>query len=264
MLRHELHVSGRHSVVTLGVVLDVGFGPHQIGGLFLRPRGDVLIDLELRDAGLVRGGNVRGDDVLVWSGHRGSFRHDTPRIRREGRGIHLPSGARRIVIDEDGTVSTPAADFIDRTLRAEATEWRQWQDRDASVGGLRVYGASIGAIRGTVRDALRRHRELGRDEILALVSELWAAPVLERRLAAVVLLQRQQSVLGAGELTRIEGLLRDARVPELIDPLTTDVVRPLLDRLTGVDAERAARIVERWASEPSDALRRATHLLSVP
>ena len=45
------------------------------------------------------------------------------------------------------------ADFIDRTLRAEATEWRTWADGDASVGGLRVYGASVGAVRGTVRRA---------------------------------------------------------------------------------------------------------------
>lgn len=153
------------------------------------------------------------------------------------------------------------ADFIDRTLRAEASEWRTWADRDESVGGLRVYGASTGAIRGTVRDALRRHRGLSHDDIVTLASELWSSPVLERRLAAVVLLQGQVGTLTGNDLTRIEGFLRDARVSELIEPLAADVIKPLLARLTGVDAERAQRIVARWAESDSASLRAAAALL---
>lgn len=48
----------------------------------------------------------------------------------------------------------------------------------------------------------------------------------------------------------------------LVDPLTTDVVRPLLARLGGVDAERAARIVARWAGSDAETLRQAAALLS--
>jgi len=158
-------------------------------------------------------------------------------------------------------VETPAAAFIDRTLRAEASEWRTWADGDASVGGLRVYGASVGAIRGTVRDALRRHRGLEHDDITALASELWAVPVFERRLAAIVLLQGQVDALGGNDLTRIEGFLRDARVPDLIEPLTLDVVRPLLARVTRVEADRARRIVARWATSDAEGLRTAAALL---
>jgi len=158
-------------------------------------------------------------------------------------------------------VDSAAARFIDHTLRSEASEWRTWADGDASVGGLGVYGASIGAIRGTVRDALRRHRDLPHDEITALASELWAVPVFERRLAAIVLLQGQIDLLTGDDLTRVEGFLRDARVPELIEPLTLDVVRPLLTRLTGVEADRAQRIVARWASSDADSLRASAALL---
>jgi len=158
-------------------------------------------------------------------------------------------------------VDSAAARFIDHTLRSEASEWRTWADGDASVGGLGVYGASIGAIRGTVRDALRRHRNLPHDEITALASELWAVPVFERRLAAIVLLQGQIDLLTGDDLTRVEGFLRDARVPELIEPLTLDVVRPLLTRLTGVEADRAQRIVARWASSDADSLRASAALL---
>lgn len=158
-------------------------------------------------------------------------------------------------------MESSVAEFIDRTLRAEATEWRTWADGDASVGGLRVYGASIGAIRGTVRDALRRYRGLQHDDITALASELWAAPVFERQRAAIVLLQGQVATLNGNDLTRIEGFLRDARVAELIDPLVLDVVRPLLERLTDTEADRARRIVARWASADSDGLRAAAAML---
>ncbi|HBR88542.1 MAG TPA: DNA alkylation repair protein [Microbacterium sp.] len=153
------------------------------------------------------------------------------------------------------------ADFIDRTLRAEATEWRTWADGDASVGGLRVYGASVGAVRGTVRDALRRYGDLQHDEVTAVASELWSVPVLERRLAAIVLLQRYVESLTGNDLTRIEGFLRDARVGDLIEPLTVDVVRPLLARLRGAEAERARRIVARWASSDEQSLQTAAALL---
>lgn len=149
------------------------------------------------------------------------------------------------------------ADFIDRTLRAESSEWRQWADGDESVGGLRVYGASIGAIRGTVRDALRRHRDLGHDDVTTLASELWAEPVLERRLAAIVLLQTHVDMLDANDLTRLEGFLRHARVPQLIESLVDDVVSPLVHQLGDVAGDRAQRIVDRWATDASDSLRHA-------
>jgi hypothetical protein len=158
-------------------------------------------------------------------------------------------------------VESPAAAFIDRTLRAEASEWRTWADEDASVGGLRVYGASVGAIRGTVRDALRRYRGLQHDDITALASELWATPVFERRFAAIVLLQGQVDILSGNDLTRIEGLFRDARIPALIEPLALDVVRPLLARLSGIEADRARRIVTRWASADTAGLRAAAAFL---
>ncbi|MEF3402424.1 DNA alkylation repair protein [Agromyces sp. CCNWLW203] len=149
----------------------------------------------------------------------------------------------------DFRVETPAAAFIDRTLRAERSDERASADATRISGGLRFYGASVGAVRGAVRDAWRRHPELSHDEVTALASELWAEPVYERRLAAVVLLQGQVPTLLVSDFTRLEQLLRSAGTRELVDPLVADVVRPLLERLDGADAERARRIVDRWASE---------------
>jgi hypothetical protein len=146
-------------------------------------------------------------------------------------------------------MTTPAAAFIDRILRAEATEERASADAARIGGGLRFYGASMGAVRGALRDARRRHPELMHDEVTALASELWSEPVYERRLAAVVLLQGQVSALLVSDFTRLEQFLRSPEVRALIDPLVADVVRPLLERLEGADAARARRIVDRWVCE---------------
>ena len=156
---------------------------------------------------------------------------------------------------------TTPAEFIDRTLQTEGSEVRAYADADRIEGGLRFYGASVGAVRGTVRDADRRYPGMSHDEVTALSSELWSEPVYERRLAAIVLLQRHLAVLRGSDLTRIEQFLRDARVPELVDPLASDVVRPLLERLEEPDATRARRIIVRWSEADDPNLRRAAGLL---
>jgi 3-methyladenine DNA glycosylase AlkD len=158
---------------------------------------------------------------------------------------------------------TTPAEFIDRTLQAEGSEVRAYAEADRIGAGLRFYGASIGAVRGTIRDAQRRYPRMSHDEVTALASELWSKPVYERRLAAIVLLQRALTMLRGTDLTRVEQFLRDARVPELIDPLAGDVVRPLLDRLEEPDATRARRIIDRWSESDDSNLRRAAGLLRV-
>jgi 3-methyladenine DNA glycosylase AlkD len=156
---------------------------------------------------------------------------------------------------------TTTADFIDRILRAEGTEVRAGANADRIGMGLRFYGASVGAVRGAVRDGTRRYPGMSHDEVTALASELWSEPVYERRLAAIVLLQRHLAVLRGSDLTRIEQFLRDAPVPELVDPLATDVVRPLLEQLEEPDATRARGIIQRWSEADDPNLRRAAGLL---
>ena len=63
---------------------------------------------------------------------------------------------------------TTPAEFIDRTLRAEGTEERADTDGGRIGIGLRYYGASVGAVRGTVRDADRRYPGMSHDEVTAL------------------------------------------------------------------------------------------------
>ena len=144
-----------------------------------------------------------------------------------------------------------AAGFIDATLQNEGA-WYRAEAVESRVGGaLASYGASVGAVRGTVRDAGRKFRDLAHDEVTALASLLWGQPgpgrkpVYERRLAAVVLLQSRVAVLRHTDLTRLEGFIRSAHTGELVDPLIADVVVPLLKALEGNDRQRADAVITR-------------------
>ena len=155
-----------------------------------------------------------------------------------------------------------AADFIDLTLRNEGDWYRAQDSRERFGGYLDFYGASVGAVRGTVRDALRKFPGLERDEAAALASELWAVPVFERRLAAIVLLQTRIRSLDNSDLTRLEGFVRTAGSASLVDPLTADVIRPLIDALDEPRRSRADAAIERWSREPNEWLQRAARTLS--
>jgi 3-methyladenine DNA glycosylase AlkD len=149
-----------------------------------------------------------------------------------------------------------AGDFIDAALRREGDEYRASSAKARLGSDLRFYGASVGAVRGTIRDAGRRYPGMTHDAVTALSSELWAEPVFERRLAAVVLLQSNVRLLINSDLTRIEGFVREARSTELVDPLAADVVGPLVAGLRGPERQRADAVIGRWARENSEWLRR--------
>jgi len=150
-----------------------------------------------------------------------------------------------------------AGDFVDAALQLEAT-WQRALADEARIGSdLQFYGASVGAVRGTVRDVGRRYPGLGHDEITALSSEIWRPPVFERRLAAIVLLQTHVRLLGNSDLTRLESFLREARTPELADPLIADVLVPLIERLDAPARGRANVALARWSVDGNPWLRQA-------
>jgi len=158
---------------------------------------------------------------------------------------------------------TEPGDFVDAALQFESS-WRRAEEDAARIGGdLRFYGSSVGAIRGTLRNLGRRYPDLTRDDIVALSSELWREPVFERRLAAVVLLQSNLSRLTEFDLTRIEGFLRSGGVRELVDPLATEVVGPLVETLDARARARADAALDRWAGDGDEWLRRAALMASV-
>ncbi|MDQ0743518.1 hypothetical protein QFZ62_000826 [Clavibacter sp. B3I6] len=155
---------------------------------------------------------------------------------------------------------TGDADFVATALEREGDGYRAEAERERLRSDLEFVGASVGAVRGTVRDLGRRHPGMTRDEAVALASELWRSRVYERRLAAVVLLQAHVHGLDNGDLTRIEGFVRDARLRALVDPLALDVIGPLVERLAGPSRAKADAALDRWAGEEDVWLRRAALL----
>jgi hypothetical protein len=153
-----------------------------------------------------------------------------------------------------------AGEFIDIALQREGAWYRAEAMRLKHGNDLQFYGSSVGAVRGAIRDALRRHSDLTHDDVTALSSELWAVPVFERRLAAVVLLQSKVRLLMNSDLTRIEGFVRTARLRDLVDPLAVDVVGPLMEGLDAQGRGRADAVLDRWARESDVWLRRAALL----
>lgn len=159
-----------------------------------------------------------------------------------------------------GDTVSAAAEFIDATLQNEASWERAEALADRLGDAVRVYGASVGAVRGTVRDAARRYPGMTHDTVTALSSELWRLPVFERRLAAVVLLQSHVRLLTEWDLTRLEGFVRGAVLSELIDPLATDVIAPLVAQLPADARARARSALRRWSLSDDAGLRRAAEL----
>lgn len=153
-----------------------------------------------------------------------------------------------------------ASEFVDAALQRESS-WERAEAWEAQLGNsLSYYGASVGAVRGTIRDAGRRYPKLSHDEITALSSELWAVPVFERRLAAVVLLQSNLRLLDNSDLTRLEGFVRSARLRALVDPLAADVIGPMIEGLDASRRVRADAVLDRWADDDDVWLRRAVVL----
>ncbi|WP_307357108.1 DNA alkylation repair protein [Pseudarthrobacter niigatensis] len=168
---------------------------------------------------------------------------------------------------EASEVVSAAAEFVDRTLQNEGS-WYRADDVGSRLGGqLASYGSSVGAVRGTVRDALRKFKDLDHDGTVMLASALWgqprpgSRPVFERRLAAVVLLQSRVRLLRHSDLTRLEGFLRSARAGDLAAPLLSDVLVPLLAGLGGRERQRAGVVLARWREDPDPGLRAAAAAL---
>jgi hypothetical protein len=144
-----------------------------------------------------------------------------------------------------------AGNFIDSALQYEVSPYSYPTDEP---DGLRRYGTSVGAIRGTVRDVLKRYPAMSHDEITALSSELWSAEVFERRQAAIILLQTSVDLLVANDLTRIEGFIRLAASRVLVDQLVTDVVGPMLARMDAPTLIRVQTVLGRWATDSDGTL----------
>jgi 3-methyladenine DNA glycosylase AlkD len=143
------------------------------------------------------------------------------------------------------------ADELDARLRAAGTVGRAESERRYLRSELVHYGCSVPAARSIARTITFSDR----GALLDLVVALWAAPVHERRLLAVILLERHQQLLQPGDIVLVERLLRESRTWALLDELAAKVAGPLLDR----HPDRRA-ILDRWAADGDFWIRRSVLL----
>jgi 3-methyladenine DNA glycosylase AlkD len=179
------------------------------------------------------------------------------RHRQEGRPGTGPGGIR------DGGVATAGPGDagkrligqIDAALRARGAPERAEHERAYLKSALEHYGASVPAIRAVAKEVASQHPDLTRDELLRLVDALWAAPVHERRMAAVELLVIYHRRLCAQDMAFLERLLRESHTWALVDPLAASVTGRLAEQHPELGV-----VLDRWAKDHDFWIRRAALL----
>jgi 3-methyladenine DNA glycosylase AlkD len=145
------------------------------------------------------------------------------------------------------------ADALEARLRADADPVRAEKEKRYLKSDLDFIGVRMPRIRSALKDLAR---PMGHDELVAEVVGLWAAPIFERRAAAVILLSSLVDRLSAADLGMLEWLVRESRTWALVDGLAVDVLGGLVVR----DPESMAGPMDRWADDADFWVRRASLL----
>jgi 3-methyladenine DNA glycosylase AlkD len=151
------------------------------------------------------------------------------------------------------------ADEIDAALRARGAPDRAEHEKAYLRSELTHYGTSVPAIRSVAKAVAVQHPGLSHTDLMVLVDALWAAPVHERRMAAVELLGFYHDRLRGEDMMLLERLLRAAHTWALVDPLAVSVAGPLVERHPEVGV-----VLDRWASDDDFWIRRAALLALLP
>ena len=147
------------------------------------------------------------------------------------------------------------AQDVERELRAAATPGRAEKEKAYLKSDLTHLGTPVPAIRKVVRSSRRAHPDLTHDELVALVTELWSAPIHERRMAAVEFLVLANSLLVSADIALVERLIREAKTWALVDTLATSVTGGLIERDPSL-----VEVLDRWSTDDDFWIRRASML----
>jgi 3-methyladenine DNA glycosylase AlkD len=150
------------------------------------------------------------------------------------------------------------AKTVETELRAVGTPERAIKEKAYLKSALDFAGASLPAIRACARQVRRDNPDLSGSDVLALADELWASPLHERRMVAVVLLELFAAQLVPADLDHLERLVRESHTWALVDGLAGDVAASITAAYPGdptVDA-----VVRRWAGDGDFWVRRSALL----
>src|SRR5947209_5771815 len=126
------------------------------------------------------------------------------------------SGARccRTFTDVDPTAIVAG---IVRELMALRKPDRAAAEKRYLKSDLVFLGVGVPGIRTTAKHAYHEHPALNRTSVLAVVTELWAEPVHERRMAAIEILGLYRDRLQPPDLGLIERLIRESKTWAYVD-----------------------------------------------
>jgi 3-methyladenine DNA glycosylase AlkD len=145
---------------------------------------------------------------------------------------------------------------LEAGLRAVATRDRAEHEKRYLKSDLQFLGVTVWQIRVAVREQLNEIGAVDHQTLVALVEHLWAAPIHERRMAAVVLLEMRSKLLSVADLALLERLIRESKTWALVDGLAGEVVGAIL----GADEEATVRTLDRWAADEDFWVRRSALL----
>jgi 3-methyladenine DNA glycosylase AlkD len=149
---------------------------------------------------------------------------------------------------------------IERALSQEVRPGRAEGSKAYLKLDLEFTGASVPQIRSAVLEWRRGNPELDRPHLTAVATALWARPVFECKMAAVLMLADRRGLLEAPDLDLVEQMLRESGTWALVDGLAADVAGSLVARFPEL-----GQSLDRWARDPDFWIRRSALLaLLVP
>ena len=157
--------------------------------------------------------------------------------------------------DDVAAQAASLADELERDLAAAGTAERAVQEKRYLKSDLAFHGTTVWQIERAVRAFTIEQPLEGHDDLAALVEALWRAPVHERRMAAIMLLERQRTMLNPGDLPLLERLIRESGTWAYVDALASNVVGPLCAGAAGT-----GETLDRWATDGDFWVRRAALL----
>ena len=155
----------------------------------------------------------------------------------------------------DASNAVSLAADIERRLREAGTPARAVAERAYLKSSMEFAGVGLPGVRGIVRALLPRRPTMVRDGLLAVVTELWARPLFECRLASSMLLVDHAEALRPADAALVERLIREAGTWALVDELAPVVMGGLVERYPELTA-----VLDRWAADQNFWVRRAALL----
>jgi 3-methyladenine DNA glycosylase AlkD len=151
-----------------------------------------------------------------------------------------------------------SARAIEQRCRDSGNPERAAGERAYLKSELEHYGAGVPEIRRAVKDFAATHKDLTHDELTAVVGALWARPVHECRIAALMLLELDLQLLGPDDIGLIESMIRGSLTWAYVDDLAGHCAASLLIRYPQI-----APRIDAWTTDSNFWIRRSALLAMI-